>query len=345
MKLNPVGIDLSKSVFQLSRADKRYRIVARKRLSRKQFQRWLATAEQAHLVMEACGTSHHWARVAQSHGHQVTLLHARYVKPYVRRNKTDSADADALLQAIQDPELNPIPVKDEHRQALQSVHQVRERWKSTRVAHLNAARGLLAEFGVCLPEAVATARLRAACEHAPELLRPTLEALIDDIEALEYRLKQIDQKLKHIAASDDHCQRLMQINGVGVTTATAAVARVPHIQGFKTGRSFACWLGITAREYSSGGTRQLGPISKQGDRYLRTLLIHGARAALLAAKRKRKHDKPLSRLERWALKTEARIGHNKATVALANKMARVMWAVWTRQTDFNGDDAMRFAAQ
>ena len=344
MKLNPVGIDLSKSVFQLSLADGKYRVVARKRLSRRQFHRWLATTERAHLVMEACGTSHHWGRLAQSHGHQVTLLHAKYVKAYVRRHKTDSADADALLQAVQDDQIKPVPVKDEDRQALQSVHQVRERWKSTRVASLNTARALLAEFGICLPKAVTVARLRNACQQAPELLRHTLDALIDDIEGLEHRLKQVDRDLKHVAAHDVHCQRLMQVNGVGVTIATAAVARVPHIHGFRSGRSFAGWLGLTAREYSSGGTRRLGRISKQGDRYLRTLIIHGARAALLAAKRKRKHDKPITRLEQWALNTEARVGHNKATVAMANKMARILWAVWTRQTDFNGDDAMRFAA-
>ena len=344
MKLNPVGIDLSKSVFQLSLADEKYRIVTRKRLSRNQFHRWLVASQRCHLVMEACGTAHHWARVAQSHGHQVTLLHAKYVKAYVHRNKTDSADADALLQAVQNSALSPVPVKNETCQALQSVHQVRERWKSTRVAHLNTARALLAEFGLVLPKSVTAARLRVACEQAPELLRVTLEALIDDIDTLELRLKLADQVINRFAANDERCQRLMQINGVGVTTATAAVARVPHIHGFRSGRSFACWLGISAREYSSGGTRRLGGISKQGDRYLRTLIIHGARAALLAAKRKASQDRPISRLERWALKTQTRIGHNKATVALANKMARIIWAVWTRGTDFNANDAARFTA-
>jgi len=226
MKLNPVGIDLSKSVFQLSIADEKHRIVTRKRLSRHQFQRWLVTTERAHLVMEACGTSHHWARVAQNHGHCVTLLHAKYVKAYVRRNKTDSADADALIQAVQDPQLKPVPVKDEQHQALQSVHQVRERWKSTRVANLNTVRALLAEFGLPLPKSVTTARLRTACEQAPALLRTTLEALIDDIDALENRIKQIDRLLKQVVANNEHCQRLIQINGVGVTTATAVVARV-----------------------------------------------------------------------------------------------------------------------
>ena len=148
MKLNLVGIDLSKSVFQLSITDKRRRIVSRKRLSRSQFRRWLATNEPMHLVMEACGTSHYWGRTATALGHQVTLLHAKYVKAYVRRNKTDAADADALVRAVQDDDLMPVPIKSEAHQALQSIHRIREQWKSGRTSRLNEARGLLAEFGV-----------------------------------------------------------------------------------------------------------------------------------------------------------------------------------------------------
>lgn len=344
MKLNLVGVDLSKSVFQLSITDRNRRIVSRKRLSRSQFHRWLVTTESMHLVMEACGTSHYWGRTALALGHQVTLLHAKYVKPYVRRNKTDAADADALIQAIQDHDLKPIPVKSEAHQALQSIHRIREQWKSARVARLNAARSLLAEFGLILPERVSTARLREAAEKTPPLLQPTLGALIDEIDVLSARRKEVDNILKAFATHDGKCQWLMQVSGVGIITATAAVARVPNIHAFPRGKSFASWLGITCREYSSGSTRRLGPISKNGDCYLRTLIIHGARSALLAAKRKAKSKRTLTRIEQWAINTEYRVGHNKATVALANKMARIMWAVWTRKEPFNGNDALRFAA-
>ncbi len=344
MQLNPVGVDLSKSVFQLSIADEYRHVVARKRLSRRQFHRWLGTHEPVQLVMEACGTSHHWGRLAQAFGHQVVLLHANYVKPYVRRNKTDAADADALLQAIQDRTLKPIPVKSEEHQALQSIHRIRERWKSTRVASLNEARALLAEFGVVLPKNVSCAQLRDGVDHVPMLLQPTLRALIDECDALHARLRQVDRVLQEYASHDADCGWLLQINGIGPTIATAAVARVEHIHHFKRGRSFSSWLGITCREYSSGSTRRLGRITKRGDKYLRTLLIHGARSALLAARRKARSQQPLSRIEQWALSTEQRIGHNKATVALANKMARIMWAVWTRKEAFNPNDALRFAA-
>lgn len=344
MKLNPVGIDLSKSVFQLSIADVHYNIVLRKRLSRAQFKRWLARGETVHLVMEACATSHYWSRLAMRFDHRVTLLHPKYVKPYVRRNKTDAADADALLQAIQDKELKPVPVKSETRQAVQSIHRIRERWKKARVAAINETRALLAEFGLVLPKAVSSAQLRTALEQAPPLLQNTLSDLIDDIDILHSRIRHTDRRLAHYAQHDSDCNVLTQVAGVGVITATAAVARVEDIHAFPRGRSFASWLGLTCREYSSGQTRRLGAITKEGDRYLRTLLIHGARAALLAAKRKHNAGRDLTHLQRWALRTERRVGHNKATVALANKMARILWAVWTRKTDFNGDDALRFAA-
>ena len=274
----------------------------------------------------------------------MVLLHAKYVRPYVRRNKTDSADADALLQAVQDTTLKPIPVKTEHHQALQSLHRIRERSKSSRVASLNCARALLAEFGVSLPKLAGEARLREAAEQVPTLLQATLHALIEDCTLMKARIDQVDRVLAAYAKKDDECRRLTQIAGVGVTTATALVARVPDIQAFPRGRAFACWLGLTCREFSSGSTRHLGRMSKEGDTYLRTMIIHGGRSSLLAAKRKANNQQPLTRVEEWALTTEQRVGHNKAVVALANKMARIIWATWSREENYNGNDALRFAA-
>lgn len=346
MHCTTIGIDLSKTVFQSSLADSRHHIIDRRRLSRRQFSRFLATTEPARLVMEACSTTHYWARIAKQHGHRVKLLHAHYVRPYVRRNKTDSADADALLRADQDKDLKPVPTKNEHQQALQSLHRIRAQWKKTRTARICCAKALLAEFGVPMPRGVKdlALRLRQAADNLPHVLQGNFHTLVDEIVQLSQQLQSMDRDLNALLANEPDGARLQSINGIGAITATALIGRVPDIHAFKRGRAFAGWLGITPREYSSGSTRRLGAISKKGDRYLRTLLIHGARSALLAAARARAGNKPLTRLQRWALETELRIGHNKATVALANKMARIVWAVWTHQKTFNGDDALCFTA-
>lgn len=346
MTVSVVGVDLSKSVFQLSIADARHRVVDRKRLSRAQFHRFLAQTIRVRLVMEACGTSNHWGRTAQLHGHEVKLQHAKYVKAYVRRTKTDAADADALVLADRDDSLHPIPIKSEELQALQGLHRIREQWKQSRVARICEARALLAEFGISasLGARGIGKKLTLATEQAPILLQPALLDLIQEIGDLEQRLKRVDHTLAAYADTNSDVQALWGIQGIGVTIATAFVARVPSIHMFKRGRSFASWLGLTCREYSSGQTRRLSGITKQGDRYLRMMLIHGARAALMAARRKVANGRRLTQLETWAVNTQARVGHNKATMALANKLARIMWAVWTRHELFNGDNALRFAA-
>jgi len=346
MAISVVGVDLSKSVFQLSVADAKHHVIDRKRLSRVQFHRFLAQSTPARLVMEGCGTSNYWGRTAQLHGHEVKLLHAKYVKAYVRRTKTDAADADALVLADRDTSLHPIPIKSEELQALQGLHRIREQWKRARVARICEARALLAEFGISVSVGVRGIgkKLTLATEQAPVLIQPTLMDLIQEIDDLDQRLCRVEHALAAYAKTNPEVQVLLSIQGIGVIVATAFVARVPSIHMFKRGRSFSSWLGLTCREYSSGQTRRLSRITKQGDRYLRTMLIHGARAALMAARRKAANGKSLTRLETWAVNTQVRVGHNKATVALANKMARIMWAVWTRHETFNGDDALRFAA-
>jgi len=344
MQSTTIGIDLAKSVFQVSIANERNHILKRQRLSRAQFQRLLVHTPPAKLVMEGCASAHHWGRFAEQHGHRVTLLHARYVRAYVRRNKTDAADADALVRASQDRDLKPIAIKSEHQQALQGLHRIRAQWQGTRVARINEARGLLAEFGIVLPRGSADIgrRLHAVIERLPELPQFTLAEIVSEIADYQDKLKRLDKTLKRQVEQDPVGNRLLAIPGIGPTIASAALGRVGDIHAFKRGRTFAAWLGITPREYSSGSTRRIGRISRQGDSYLRMLLIHGARSALLAAKRARSRDKPLTELQRWVLATEARIGHNKATVALANKTARILWAVWTKNTDFNGDHAKRY---
>lgn len=344
MKSTTIGIDLAKSVFQVSIADAQHRVTRRQRLSRTQFQRLLVHTSPAQLVMEGCASAHYWGRLAQAQGHHVKLLHAGYVRAYVRRNKTDAADADALLRAAADPDLKPIPIKTTHQQALQSLHRIRVQWQRTKVARVNSARGLLVEFGVTLPRGTQDIgrRLHAVVDQLPELLQFTFTELIAEISECQDRLKRIDKVLANIAAADPAGQRLLTVSGVGPTIASAMLGGVADIHAFKRGRSFASWLGLTPREYSSGTQRHLGRISQRGDVYLRTLLIHGARAALLAASRVRKRAGELTELQQWALETQARVGHNKATVALANKMARIIWAVWTKSTAFDGNHAARY---
>jgi transposase len=344
MQSTTIGIDLAKSVFQIAIADQQRRIVKRQRLSRSQFQRFLVDTAPARLVMEGCASAHHWGRVAQSQGHHVRILHAGYVRPYVRRNKTDAADAEALVRADGDPELKPIPVKAVHQQALQSLHRIRLQWQRTRVARINEARGLLAEFGVVLPRGTVdmVRRLHDVAEQLPELLQFTFTELIAEIGECQDRIKRLDRTLTQVVAADPVGQRLLTINGVGTTIASALLGSVSDIQAFKRGRVFASWLGLTPREHSSGSTRNLGRISRRGDIYLRMLLIHGARAALLAAKRAQQQERQLNELQRWALNLQERAGHNKAAVGLANKMARIIWAVWTKDQTFDGDYAARF---
>ncbi|MEC9378049.1 MAG: IS110 family transposase [Candidatus Latescibacterota bacterium] len=337
MDTTTIGVDLAKHVFQLSLAGESGHIVDRRRLSRRHFQQFLAEHGRAEVVMEACATAHHWARSAEAHGHTVRLLHPKYVRPYVRRSKTDTADADALVRASKDPDLHPVPVKSVDQQALQGLHRIRSQWVDTRRQRISLVRALLAEFGVQLP-AGATAivsKLRQAVEVAPTLLADSLNTVIDEIAELEARINQIDRQLKQVARENETIQRLLTIPGVGVITATAMVGSVPDIHAFQRARKFSAWLGLTPREYSSGQTRRLGSISKQGDRYLRMMLVHGARSALLTAHRQaRKGDEHLTPLQRWVLDVERRTNHNKATVALANKMARILWCVWTREEDY-----------
>jgi len=270
------------------------------------------------------------------------------VRPYVRRNKTDRTDAEALLEARRSGQLPTVPVKRVEQQALVALHRVREQWVTTRTARINALRGLLAEHGVGLPTKVVAA-LRAVptvLEEAPlpPHLRHVLGLLHEEIRAIEAHLKAVDQELQTLAASDPIIMRLRTIPGVGLLTATALRGSVGNIHAFRRGRQFATWLGLTPRERSSGSQRHLGTISKRGDRYLRYLVTHGARAVLVAAQRRAHQQQPVTRFAQWALAVQHRRGHHKATSAVANKLGRIIWAVWTRDTDFVSTPALVDAA-
>jgi transposase len=338
-----VAVDLAKTVFQVIIADCRGKITERRRLTRAQFERFWENRPPCHVLMEACGSAHHWGRWLIARGHDVVLLPAHSVTPYVQRNKTDERDAEGLLEAVRSPRVHPVAVKSRDQQQLQALHRIREQWKRTRTQRINGMRGLLREFGlICSVGAERLMKslpvlLQENAEGVPPRVRTLLWQMHQEVRDLEERITGIEQALEEIARENQVIQALREIPGVGLLTATALYAAIGDIQSFKSARHLASWLGLTPRERSSGTRRRLGRISKQGDVYLRMLLIHGARSALLVAQQRQRAEQPVTQLQEWALRRAAATHTNKAAVALANKLARVIWAVWTRQTRFDGN--------
>ena len=286
----------------------------------------------------------------QRYGHTVTLLPPAYVRPYVRRNKTDRTDAEALLDATRSGEIPSVPVKSVAQQAVVALHRIRQQWMATRTARINALRGILREQGVLLPAGAGPAlrAIPAILEDAENALGSplcrTISLIVDEVRQLDAGIGALERELRAVADADPVATRLREIPGVGLLTATALVGTVGHIHAFRRARQFASWLGLTPREYSSGAHRRLAGISKRGDVYLRCLLTHGARAVLHSAHRRTKAHEPVPRLHQWALTVQARRGHNKATIAVANKLGRIVWAVWTRDVAFNPRPALPEAA-
>jgi transposase len=277
-------------VFEVALANRAGRIIDRRRLTRRQFERFVdGLSAGTTVVMEACGTAHYWGRRCQARGAIVRLLPVQYVRPYVRRNKTDRTDTQGMLEAHRCAGIQPVPVKCVDQQALQALHRVRTQWQATRTARINVIRGLLGEQGYSVPVGARTvlARVIAVLDAQPPalpvVLRETIRALVDEVRDFEARVAGIDRELARVAREHDVAARLQQVPGVGVVTATALVGAVAHIHAFRRGREFASWLGLTPRESTTGTRRYFGRISKRGDGYLRCLLAHGARAVLLAA--------------------------------------------------------------
>lgn len=342
MDATTVAIDLAKDVFQIALSERPGRVSARRRLSRRQFEIFIETlGPDVTVVMEACPTAHYWGRRCRARGATVRLLPAQYVRPYVRRDKTDRADADALLEATRCREIRAVPVKTADQQAIQGLHRVRQQWHSTRTGRINLLRGLLREHGFSFAGGAIRGQRQIAALIAdpeslvPPLLRATVGAVLDELRTLASQLQTLDRQLTQLARTLPAARRLQEIPGVGVITATALIGSVPDIHVFHRGRHFASWLGLTPRESSSGQRRHIGSLSKRGDVYLRSLLVHGARSALRSAElRRARPDAPLTRLQHWAAATATRRGRNRAAVALANKLARIIWAIWTRDVPF-----------
>jgi len=329
-KITTVGIDLAKNVFSIHAVDGSGAVTLRKTVTRTRLVATVAQWPACVIGLEACSGAHEWARRFAELGHTVRIMAPRFVVPYRRRGKNDGNDAEAICEAVQRPSMRFVPVKSAEQQAVLTLHRVRQGFVEERTALINRVRGLLAEFGIALPNRAVEVRRGAAreAEALPALARAAIGDMLQHLDILEERIKGYDAQLEHLAHSSGAAKRLMTVPGVGPITALATVASVGSAHEFSNGRQFAAWLGLVPRQWSTGGKARLGRITKRGDAYLRTLLIMGARAALQMAAR---HD---DRLSRWARALRERCGYHKAVVALAAKNARIMWALLSKETEF-----------
>lgn len=341
MSTKTIAVDLAKNVFELAVADGLGKVTERRRLSRIQFELYFQNRESAHVIMEACSSAHYWARRFEGLGHRVSLLPPHYVRAYVRRNKTDAADAMALLEAARASDILPVRVKSPEQQGLQGLHRLRSAWRATRTDRINLLRGLCREFGVIAPAGTRRgfAQLRSQLaddegQAIPAALRVAMQRVLGEIDELDERILEVEAQLSQIARQSPVVTRLQTIPGIGLIAATALAGAVGDMTSFRSGRRFASWLGLTPREYSSGNIRRLGSISKRGDGYLRMLLVHGARSVLYSGAMSARAGRPLDALRAWGLRLRDQCGHNKAAVAVANKLARIIWATWRHERDF-----------
>ena len=328
MKITTIGIDLAKNVFQLHGVDERGKVVLKKQLRRQQMAQFFSNLPRALIGLEACGSAHHWARTLCRLGHDVRLISPQFVKPYVKTNKNDAADAEAICEAVGRPNMRFVPVKNVEQQAVLALHRARQGFVKARTAQANQIRGLLAEFGLVIPKGIAH-----ISKCVPELLEDASNQLPSEFRALLQRLKEhllqlgreaaeLEQQIATWHRQNALSQKLNEVPGIGPITASAVVATVGDAKNFSSGRQFAAWLGLVPRQHSTGGKQVLQGISKRGDVYLRTLLIHGARAVITRAGA-RIQPSPAG----WLSRLIDRRNINVATVALANKNARVVWAL------------------
>ncbi|MBU6434776.1 MAG: IS110 family transposase [Nitrospirae bacterium] len=325
MNVTRIGIDLAKQVFQLHGVDERGHTVLRRRLSRTLLRPFFAQLRPCLIGLEACGSAHYWARELTTRGHDVRLIAPQFVAPYRKNDKNDGNDAEAICEAVGRPQMRFVPIKNAAQQAVLTVHRARQLLVAERTALVNQSRGLLAEYGLIVPAGIGA--LRRALPRLletpalPALAREVFTDLADRLRAVDERIAAYDRRVEQLARQTEPAQRLMQVPGVGPVTATALVATVGDARTFRNGRQLAAWLGLVPRQHSSGGTRRLGRITKRGDVYLRTLLIHGARAVMRQLARR------TDATSRWVTALKARRGFNKAVVALAAKQARILWAL------------------
>jgi transposase len=330
MKLHSIGIDLGKTVFHLVGLDEAGEVVVRTKFSRLHLLRFTANVQVDLIGMEACGGSHFLGRALREQGHEVRLIPAQYVKPFVKTNKSDFIDAQAIAEAVCRPTMRFVPIKTDDQLDMQSLHRVRERWIMRRTAVVNQIRGLLLERGItvrtgrCHLDAALPGILEDAAAALSGTVRFLLLELKQELDQLAGHLDEAKALIERAAQQNEACQRLDAIPGIGALTATALIAAIGNGGAFRKGREFAAWVGLVPREHSTGGKQRLLGISKRGNSYLRKLFIQGARAVLQF------RDKQSSGLRNWLAELSSRSHYNVVGVALANKLARMAWAVLAR---------------
>ena len=326
MKVTTVAIDLAKTVFQIHGVDEHGKTIVKKQIKRDQMAVFFVNLPPCLIGMEACGSAHHWARKLTGMGHVVKLMAPQYVKPYVKTNKNDAADAEAICEAVSRPNMRFVPVKDTGQQAVLAMHRVRQGFVKARTAQANQIRGLLSEFGLVIPQGIGHIALRVpeliedASNDLPGSFRLLVQRLLDHLKELDRQVGELEAQIQAWHRNSAVRCKLAQIPGIGPITASALVASIADAKSFDSGRQVAAWLGLVPRQHSSGGKQNLLGISKRGDTYLRTLLIHGARSVIF-------HTQHKADSCTWVKALAERRNKNVAAVALANKNARIVWAL------------------
>lgn len=350
MKITRIGLDLAKDIFQVHGVNEQEQVVVRKQLKRKELLKYFAKLDRSDdclMGMESCCGSDHWARELSKLGYQVKIMNPAFVKPYVKGNKNDAHDAEAICEAVSRPSMRFIPVKTVEQQDLLLLHRMREQYVKRRTALSNQIRGTLMNYGIVIKKRIENVRialpfiLEDGENELSFLARSCFEQMRQELIELDEKIKNLDNKLNEIAEQDEHCMQLMSIPGIGPITATAFVGYFGDASQFAKSRQCAAYLGLVPAQHSSGGKENLLGISKRGNRYLRTLLIHGARSALRTVKVKREKInngtlKPDTRVL-WLSELSERKHHNVSAVALANKNARMAWALLTSNTNYNAE--------
>lgn len=333
MKITTVGIDLAKNVFQLHGIDELGKTVIKKKLQREQMTEFFVNLPACLIGMEACGSAHHWARKLRGYGHTVKLMAPQFVKPYVKTNKNDAADAEAICEAVARPNMRFVPIKDVAQQSVLALHRVRQGFVKTRTAQANQIRGLLAEFGVIIAQGIGNIYIRVpdviedASNEMTGTFRILIQRLLDHLKELDKQVDELEAQIVQWHQKNQASLKLAAVPGIGPITASALVASLGDAKNFENGRQVSAWLGLVPKQHSSGGKENLLGISKRGDAYLRTLLIHGARSVIY---RDQKKVNSCS----WINGVVRRRNQNIAAVALANKNARTVWALLRYDKEF-----------
>lgn len=327
MTIETLGIDIAKNVFQLHGVSRNGRVVLKRRVMRDQLLDVIAQIDRCTIAVEACTGAFYWARKFEALGHQVKIISPQYVKPFVRRQKNDGNDAEAICTAARQPHITFVPKKSVEQQDIQALHRARQRMVNHRTAIVSQIRGLLLDRGFAFAKSITRARrlipdiLANFDNQLTPMARDAIGELYDLFRDLDRRISSFDKKIDRVFRESEACQRIAKIKGVGPKTATAIVAAIGDGAEFKNGRHLAAWVGLVPRQYSSGDRKVLMGISKRGNQHLRSLLVHGARAVVRTAPSQTDHN------NQWVNQLRERRGFNRATVAVANKNARIIWAV------------------